>query len=66
MCFLIFYNENITFYGTKRERLKCRKMDIFPKGLVHGFGPKVAIFPTFCFRQYRPGKCVFLYSITKK
>ena len=21
-------------------------MDLFPKGLVHGFGPKLAIFPT--------------------
>ena len=26
-------------------------MDIFPKGLTHGFGPKIAIFPTFFFRQ---------------
>ena len=22
-------------------------MDIFPKGLTHGFGPKMAIFPIF-------------------
>ena len=22
-------------------------MDIFPKGITHGFGPKMAIFPTF-------------------
>ena len=22
-------------------------MDIFPKGLTHGLGPKIAIFPTF-------------------
>ena len=22
-------------------------MDIFPKGLTHGFGPKIAIFPSF-------------------
>ena len=22
-------------------------MDIFPKGLIHGFGPKMAIFPSF-------------------
>ena len=22
-------------------------MDIFPKGLTHGFGPKMDIFPTF-------------------
>ena len=24
-------------------------MDIFPKGLTHGFGPKMAIFATFFF-----------------
>ena len=24
-------------------------MDIFPKGLTHGFGPKMSIFPTFFF-----------------
>ena len=24
-------------------------MDIFPKGLTDGFGPKIAIFPTFIF-----------------
>ena len=25
---------------------KSRQIDIFPKGLTHGFGPKMAIFPT--------------------
>ena len=28
---------------------KSRKIDIFPKGLNHGFGPKLVIFPTFFF-----------------
>ena len=41
-------------------------MEIFPKGLVHGFGPKLASFPSFYFRQYRPGKCVLGYSRRKK
>ena len=40
-------------------------MVILPKGLVHGFGRKFDIFPSFFFSQYRPGKCVFLYSRTK-
>ena len=31
----------------KKESLKSRKIDIFPKGLTHAFGPKMAIFPTF-------------------
>ena len=28
-------------------------MGVFPKGLVHGFGLKVSIFPFFCFREKR-------------
>ena len=26
---------------------KRQKINIFPKGLTHGFGPKIAIFPFF-------------------
>ena len=29
-----------------KTSLKSRKIDIFPKGLTHGFGPKMPIFPT--------------------
>ena len=54
------------FLGYKTRSSKSRKIDIFLKGLTHGFGPKMAIFPTFFFRQYRPGKCVWWYSRTKK
>ena len=32
---------------TKKEVQKNRKIDIFSKGLIHGFGLKMAIFPTF-------------------
>ena len=31
----------------KTRSPKSRKIDIFPKGLTHGFRPKRAIFPTF-------------------
>ena len=41
---------------------KSRKIDIFPKGLTHGFGPKMAIFQTFFFRQFKPRKCLLGYS----
>ena len=34
------------------------KADSFVKELVYGCGPKLAIFPSFYFKQYRPGKCV--------
>ena len=36
--------------GYKKGSLKSPKIDIFPNGLTHGFGPKMAIFPTFFFR----------------
>ena len=35
----------------KHEVQKFEKTDIFLKWLTHGFGPKMALFPTFCFRQ---------------
>ena len=34
------------FLGYKKRSLKSRKIVIFPKGLTHGFGPKMAIFAT--------------------
>ena len=47
------------FKAIKKRSLKSRKIDIFPKGLTHGFGPKMAIFPTFFLRKYRPRKRLF-------
>ena len=35
----------------KNKKKKSRKEGIFPKGLVHGFDEKLAIFPSFYFRQ---------------
>ena len=32
------------YIGYKTRISKSRKIDIFPKGLTHGFGPKMAIF----------------------
>ena len=46
----VFYDilegEN-AFLGYKNKKFKKPNNDIFPKGLTHGFGPKVPIFPTF-------------------
>ena len=44
-----FYNEKTPFQVIKKRRPKSRKTDIFQKGLTHGFGPKMAIFPSFVF-----------------
>ena len=35
------------FLGYKKKRSKSQKINIFLKGFTHGFGPKMAIFPTF-------------------
>ena len=34
------------FLSDKNQKLK-KKNEIFPKGLTHGFGPKMTIFPCF-------------------
>ena len=47
MSFMIFQNEKTTFQAIKTRSSKSRKIDIFPKWLTHGFGQKIAIFPTF-------------------
>ena len=35
------------FLGYKNKKVKIRKIDILPRGLIHGFSPKIAIFPTY-------------------
>ena len=52
--------------ATKPRSEKSRKFKIFAKGLVHGVGPKWAIFPSSYFRQCRPGKSVLPYFRKKK
>ena len=54
------------FLGYKTKSSKRQKIDFFPKGLTHRFGPKMAICSTFFFRQYRKGKCLLRYSKSKK
>ena len=49
MSFMIFQSEKTPFQAIKTRSPKSRKIDIFTKGLTHGFGPKIAIFPTLFF-----------------
>ena len=44
------------FLGYKSKKFKMSKIEVFPKGLTHGFGPNMAIFPTFFVRQQWLGK----------
>ena len=43
---------------SKNKKLKKVKKGIFPKGLVHGFDEKLAIFPSFYFRENWTAECV--------
>ena len=50
MSITIFRNEKKSFQAIRTRSLKSPKIDIFPKGLTHGFGPKMAVFLTFFFK----------------
>ena len=65
MSFTIFQNEKTPFYAIKTKSSKTRKIDIFPKGLSHGFGLKMAIFPTF-FKDIYARKMSFLIFQNEK
>ena len=52
------------FLGDKSKKFKKSKNGDFSK--THRFGPKMAIFPTFFFRQYSPDKCPLPFARTKK
>ena len=60
MSFMKFQNEKTPFQAIKTRSLKSRKVDIFPKGLTHGFGPIIAIFQTFSFLSIQARKMSFM------
>ena len=64
--FTIFDTDKTPFQAIKTRRSKCRKIDIFSKGLTHGFGPNMASFPIFFLGNIGPEKCLLRYSRTKK
>ena len=59
MSFTIFQNEKTPFQAIKTRSQKSRKIDIFPEGLAHGFGLKMAISPTFIFQEIYGRKMSF-------
>ena len=60
MSFMIFQNEKTPFQGIKTKSPKNRKIAIFPKGLTHGFGPKIALLPTLFFQAIQARKLSFI------
>ena len=59
MCFTIFQNVKTPFQAIKTRSSKSPNIAIFPKGLVHSFGQKLAIFPSFFFKEIQARKMCF-------
>ena len=49
MCLMLLQKVKKCFQTIKNRNFKSRKIRIFPKGLVHGFGQKFEIFHVFIF-----------------
>ena len=58
--------EGYNAFPSYNQKFKKSEIEIFPKGLTHGFGPRMAIFPSFLFKQYRQGRFILQYSRTMK
>ena len=66
MCFMIFQHKKTVFQALKKRSSKSRKIEIFSKGLVHGFRPKLAIFPCFFFKAIQARKMCFTICYNEK
>ena len=66
MCFIILQNEKTHFQAIKTRSSKSRKIDIFPKGLTHGFAQKLAIFLSFFFQAIQARKMCFMIFQNEK
>ena len=62
MCCTIFQNEETPFQTMKTRSSKSRKIVIFPKGLVHGFGKNLEIFPHFFKKKKQAKQMCFTIS----
>ena len=66
MSFTIFQNEKTPFQAINTTSSESQKIDIFPKGLTHGFGQKMAVFPTFPFQVIQARKMSFTIFYIEK
>ena len=65
----VFYDilkRKIPFLGYKNIKFEQSKIDIFKKGLTHGFGSKMPIFPTFFFQAIQLSKMSFMIFQNEK
>ena len=63
---MIFQDEKTPFQAIKSRSSKSRKIDIFPKGLTHGFGQIMAIFQLFFFWAIDGRKMSFMIFENEK
>ena len=66
MSFTIFQDVKKLFQAIKTRSSKTRKIDIFQKGLTHGFGPKMTILATFFFSGNIGQENVFYNILERK
>ena len=59
MSLTIISKEKTPFQAIKTRSSKSRNIDIFAKGLTHGFGGKMANFPTFFFQAIQATKMFY-------
>ena len=59
MCCTVFQKEKTLFQSIKTGNSKIQNKEIFPKGLVHIFGQRLPIFPSFYFKQKKARKMCF-------
>ena len=65
----VFYDileQKTPFQAIKTRSSKSRKIDIFPKGLAHGFRQNMTIFATFCFYAINARKMFLRYDIVER
>ena len=57
---VLLYAEVVASLRMQKEVLERAffGLSVLYKVQTHGLGPKMAIFPSFFFRQYKPGKCL--------
>ena len=66
MSFTIFYKKKETFQAIKTRSSSNRKIGIFPKGITHGLGPKMASFLTVFFLAPQAKKRCFMIFQNEK
>ena len=66
MSFKIFHSEKTPLQAQKTRGTVSREIEIFPNGLTHAFGPKMASFAAFLFLGNIGQENVFYDTLERK